>query len=105
MRAGAQTCTRSCYDVYFGREARPAALGRARRRAATERAKSDTKLIAQGCNTSTDETMISEWTDFSTQMRAGFKLPVAPMASCVRFAILESFDGVGLTSSRPSRRF
>jgi len=52
VHAGAQTCARSCYDVYTGREARPAALRRARRRAATERAKSDTKLIAQGCNTS-----------------------------------------------------
>ena len=54
MRAGAQTCVRSYYDVYSGREARPAALGLARRRAATERAKSDTKLIAQGCNTSSE---------------------------------------------------
>ena len=52
MRAGAQTCDRSYYDVYFGREARSAAPGRARRRAATERAKSDTKRITQGCNTS-----------------------------------------------------
>ena len=73
MRAGAQTCARSYYDVYPGREARPVALGRARRRAATERAKSDTKLIAQGCNTSRK---------FSTHSEAVYPMMMLYRAIC-----------------------
>jgi len=52
VRAGAQRCARTYYDVYTGRAARPAAPGRAGGRAAAERAKNDTKQLTQGCNTS-----------------------------------------------------
>ena len=33
----------------------------------------------------TDETMISEWTDFSTQTRAGFKLPGVVVATLIKY--------------------
>ena len=36
-------------------------------------------------NPTTDETMISEWTDFSTQTRAGFKLPGVVVATLIKY--------------------